>query len=79
MGSRGRSARGWNWSERGVYCYGPMPGRILTVEFDGAPAERDASVTAQELQASLRRMSGVEVEVTGAGRAATRWTDTPGR
>lgn len=67
--------RGWNWSERGVYCYGPMPGRVLTVEFDGPSAERDAPVTTQELQASLRRVSGVEVEVTGVRGAATRWTD----
>ncbi|MHA3701137.1 FAD-dependent monooxygenase [Jatrophihabitans sp. YIM 134969] len=67
--------RGWNWSTRGVYCYGPTPGRVLTVEFGGAPTERDAPVTADEVQRSLRRVTGLDVEVTGLRGAATRWTD----
>ncbi|MGK4578777.1 FAD-dependent monooxygenase [Kitasatospora sp. HPMI-4] len=65
---------GWNWTETGVYVHGPVPGRILTVEFDGPPADRDAPVTAEELQQSLRRVSGVDVTVTGV-RTATRFTD----
>ncbi|GAA2266286.1 MULTISPECIES: FAD-dependent oxidoreductase [Kitasatospora] len=65
---------GWNWTDTGVYVHGPIPGRILTVEFDGPPADRDAPVTAEELQRSLRRVSGVDVTITGV-RTATRFTD----
>ncbi len=65
---------GWNRGDTGVYVHGPMPGRILTVEFDGPPADRDAPVTGVELQESLRRCSGVDVTVTTV-LSATRWTD----
>ncbi len=65
---------GWNLTGTGVYAFGPGPGRILTVEFDGPPEDRDAPVTAAELQASLRNVSGAEVTVT-AVRSATRFTD----
>jgi len=65
---------GWNLTSTGVYAFGPAPGRILTVEFDGPPEDRDAPVTAAELQASLRNVSGTGVTVT-AVRSATRYTD----
>ncbi|MGW8503730.1 FAD-dependent oxidoreductase [Streptomyces sp. CLCI03] len=65
---------GWNATATGMYAHGPVPGRILTVEFDGPPAERGADVTAEELQTSLRRVSGAEVTITGV-RTATRFTD----
>jgi 2-polyprenyl-6-methoxyphenol hydroxylase-like FAD-dependent oxidoreductase len=65
---------GWNRTDTGIYVHGPVPGRILTVEFDGPPAERDAPVTAAELQESLRRTSGTQVTVT-AVISATRFTD----
>ncbi len=65
---------GWNLTGTGVYVFGPAPGRILTVEFHGPPGDRDAPVTAAELQASLRNVSGAEVTVT-AVRSATRYTD----
>ncbi len=65
---------GWNHTDTGMYVHGPMPGRILTVEFDGPPAAREAAVTAEELQASLRHVSGAEVTITGV-RTATRFTD----
>ncbi|MGW6576180.1 FAD-dependent oxidoreductase [Streptomyces sp. NPDC054945] len=65
---------GWNPTDTGMYVHGPMPGRILTVRFDGPPADRKAEVTAQELQASLRHVSGTEVTITGV-RTATRFTD----
>jgi 2-polyprenyl-6-methoxyphenol hydroxylase-like FAD-dependent oxidoreductase len=65
---------GWNRTERGTYVYGPVPGRILTVEFDGAPQDRDAPVTTAELQASLRFVSGADVTIT-AVHSATRFTD----
>jgi hypothetical protein len=65
---------GWNWTATGTYVHGPMPGRILTVEFDGPPADRDAPITAEELQASMRRVSGVDVTITKV-QSATRFTD----
>jgi hypothetical protein len=48
---------GWAWSTRGAYRYGPQPGRVVTVEFDGAPADRSAPVTLEQVQTSLRRVS----------------------
>ncbi|AOP51089.1 FAD-dependent oxidoreductase [Streptomyces lydicus] len=66
---------GWNWTETGTYVHGPMPGRILTVEFDGPPADREAPVTAQELEESLRKVSGVEGVRIHKVRTATRFTD----
>ncbi|MFJ9418469.1 FAD-dependent monooxygenase [Streptomyces sp. NPDC101227] len=66
---------GWNWTATGTYVHGPMPGRILTVEFDGPPADRSAPVTAEELQAALRHVSGVpDVTITKV-HSATRFTD----
>jgi 2-polyprenyl-6-methoxyphenol hydroxylase-like FAD-dependent oxidoreductase len=65
---------GWNFTGSGIYVHGPVPGRILTVEFDGPPAERDTPITAAELQESMRRTSGVEVTITGV-KSATRFTD----
>jgi 2-polyprenyl-6-methoxyphenol hydroxylase-like FAD-dependent oxidoreductase len=66
---------GWNWSTRGVYRYGPLPGIILTVEFQGPPADRTSEVTAAEIEASLQRTSGTDVKVTKMHGQATRWTD----
>ncbi|MEU5873453.1 FAD-dependent oxidoreductase [Glycomyces sp. NPDC047369] len=65
---------GWHTTPTGIYAHGPFPGRILTVELDGPPADRDAPVTAAELEASLRKVSGADVRVT-AVRTATRFTD----
>lgn len=65
---------GWNQTATGVYVFGPAPGRILTVEFDGPPADRDEPVTREELEASLRHVSGTGVRVTGV-LSATRFTD----
>ncbi len=53
---------------------GPIPGRILTAEFDGPPADREAPITLDVLQASLRKVSETDVTLT-AVHAATRWTD----
>ncbi|MFD5079434.1 FAD-dependent monooxygenase [Streptomyces sp. NPDC058371] len=65
---------GWNTTETGTYAHGPVPGRILTVEFDGPPADRETPVTAEELQTSLRHVSGADVTVTKV-HSATRFTD----
>ncbi|WP_052488714.1 FAD-dependent oxidoreductase [Streptomyces sp. 150FB] len=64
---------GWNWTRTGTYANGPGP-RVLTVEFDGPPADREAPVTAEELQAGMRAVSGVDVTVTKV-HTATRFTD----
>ena len=66
---------GWNWSTRGVYRYGPMPGIVLTVEFTGPPSDRTSEVTAAEIEESLQRTSGTDVKVTKMLGQATRWTD----
>ena len=68
-------ANGWAWSTRGAYRYGPQPGRVVTVEFGGAPADRSAPVTLEELQSTLRRVSGTDVTLTALRGTATRWTD----
>ena len=65
---------GWQHTPNGVYVYGPVPGRVRTVELDGPPADRDAPVTAAEMEASLRRVSGADVRVTEVTRG-TRFTD----
>jgi 2-polyprenyl-6-methoxyphenol hydroxylase-like FAD-dependent oxidoreductase len=65
---------GWQHTPTGVYVYGPVPGRVRTVELDGPPADRDAPVTAAEMEASLRRVSGVDVRVTEVTHG-TRFTD----
>ncbi|MDI5969155.1 FAD-dependent oxidoreductase [Streptomyces sp. SL13] len=71
----GKLADGWTWSARGAYRYGPQPGRVVTVEFTGAPADRSAPVTLEELQAGLRRVSGTDVTLTALRAAGSRWTD----
>ncbi|WP_218914655.1 FAD-dependent monooxygenase [Amycolatopsis endophytica] len=68
-------ADGWTWSARGAYRYGPQPGRVATVEFDGGPADRSAPVTLDEVQSSLRRVSGADVTLTALRATPTRWTD----
>ncbi|MFB7511359.1 FAD-dependent monooxygenase, partial [Streptomyces broussonetiae] len=80
-------ANGWAWSTRGAYRSGPQPGRVVTVEFDGTPATLPharprsrggspvAPVTLEEVQTSLRRVSGTDVTLTALRGTATRWSD----
>jgi len=49
---------------RGMVHVSMVPGEIATMEFDGGPEDRDAPMTAEEMQASIRRVSGVDVTVT---------------
>ncbi|MFD3405664.1 FAD-dependent monooxygenase [Kribbella sp. NPDC058693] len=65
---------GWHSTDTGIYAYGPIPGRILTVEFDGPPIDRDAPITAAELESSLRNVTGADVTITKV-ITATRFTD----
>lgn len=51
-----------------------VPGEISTNEFDGGPDERDVPVTAEEMQASIRRVSGVDATVTRLD-AGIRYSD----
>jgi 2-polyprenyl-6-methoxyphenol hydroxylase-like FAD-dependent oxidoreductase len=67
-------SHGWTRTVHGTYVNGPMPGRILTVEFNRPPEDRNSTVTLEELQTSLRKVSGTDVTLT-AVHAATRWTD----
>jgi 2-polyprenyl-6-methoxyphenol hydroxylase-like FAD-dependent oxidoreductase len=67
--------RGWQYSPNGVYVYGPTPGQVRTVELDGPPADRETPVTAAEMEASLRRVSGLDVRVTEVNSGGTRFTD----
>jgi 2-polyprenyl-6-methoxyphenol hydroxylase-like FAD-dependent oxidoreductase len=67
-------ASGWNRTNRGLYVNGPVPGRISLVEFCVAPADRDAPITLETLQTSLRNVSGTDVTLT-AVHVVTRWTD----
>lgn len=68
----GELNRGWNHTPTGVYASGPVKGRIMMIEYDGPPATRE--VTAEILEASLRRVSGRDVRIT-AVHTATVFTD----
>ncbi|MHA7985423.1 FAD-dependent monooxygenase [Rathayibacter sp. CAU 1779] len=64
---------GWHMTPIGVFRR--MPNNlILTAEFDGAPADRSAEITAEDLTGAIRRVTGVEATVTGV-ISATRFTD----
>ncbi|MEW9531663.1 FAD-dependent monooxygenase [Microbispora sp. NPDC049125] len=65
---------GWQATPTGVYAHGPVPGRILTVQFSGTPADRTTPVTPEELQESVRHVTGAPV-VVKAITSVTRFTD----
>ncbi|MFI6579532.1 FAD-dependent monooxygenase [Embleya sp. NPDC050493] len=65
---------GWNTTGTGIHAHGPMPGRILTVAFDGPSSDPEAPLTAGELRASVGTVSGVDVTVAKV-HIATRFTD----
>ncbi|RKH03283.1 FAD-dependent monooxygenase [Corallococcus carmarthensis] len=65
---------GWRRTGGGMMSYGPIPGRVAVLEFDGPPADREAPVTATEVEQSLRRVSGADVRIT-ALHSATRFSD----
>ncbi|MEU9155697.1 FAD-dependent monooxygenase [Streptomyces sp. NPDC048417] len=75
MSGSERLGKGWNTTDVGTYVNGPFPGRILTVEFEGPPADRSAPITAEELQAALRRVSGVPEVTIHEVHSSTRFTD----
>jgi 2-polyprenyl-6-methoxyphenol hydroxylase-like FAD-dependent oxidoreductase len=65
---------GWRRTATGMLAFGPVPGRIFLVEFDGPPIDRDAPITVAEVERALRRVSGADVTIT-AMKTATRFTD----
>src|SRR5262249_54465714 len=65
---------GWNRTSHGVFSYGPVPGRLVMIDFSGPPEDREALVTREEIEAVLRRVSGRDVRVT-AFESASRWAD----
>ena len=65
---------GWRRTSGGVFSYGPFPDRLVMLEFTGPPEEPQASVTREEIDAVLRRVSGADVRVT-ALTSGSRWTD----
>ncbi|WP_433465441.1 FAD-dependent monooxygenase [Spirillospora sp. CA-128828] len=70
----GFAPRGWTRFPSGLMVNGPVPGRLLMVEFDGPPADRDAPVTLDEIQAAARRITGTQVTLKSAS-SMTRFTD----
>lgn len=65
---------GWHRTSGGVFSYGPLPGWFVMLDFSGPPADREAPVTGEEIEAVLRRVSGADVRVHALERAS-RWTD----
>ncbi|GEL21908.1 FAD-dependent oxidoreductase [Pseudonocardia sulfidoxydans NBRC 16205] len=70
--------KGWHRTDHGMVVFGPDPRRVLTVEFDGPPTDRESPLDRAEMEASLRRVSGTDVTVT-ALLTGTRWTDNTRR
>jgi 2-polyprenyl-6-methoxyphenol hydroxylase-like FAD-dependent oxidoreductase len=65
---------GWRRTSDGVFSYGPVPGRLFMLDFSGPPEDRQAPVTLEEIEAVLRRISGVDVRVK-ALTSGSRWAD----
>lgn len=64
---------GRHYTATGMYTYQP-PGVIAMVDFDGGAYHRTQPITLEHVQTVVRRVSGIEVEVT-ALQLATTWTD----
>ncbi|MCX4746173.1 FAD-dependent monooxygenase [Kitasatospora sp. NBC_01287] len=64
---------GWHRLAGGVLQV--LPGRILAVEFDGPPADREQPVTKQEFADSLERITGRRIELTAEPTWLSRFTD----
>ncbi|MER7369503.1 FAD-dependent monooxygenase [Nonomuraea wenchangensis] len=65
---------GWFRKDNGLLVYEEGPPRFITLEFIGRPADRDAPITREEFQESLRRLSGTGVTVTKVHKI-NRFTD----
>lgn len=65
---------GWHRTPAGVFSYGAVPGRLFMIDFRGPPADRDRLVTPEEVEATLRHISGLDVRLTSF-TGGSRWTD----
>ncbi len=65
---------GWHRTSGGVFSYGPFPGRLFMLDFVGPPEDRQVTVTREEIEAVLRRISDTDVQVKGL-ESGSRWTD----
>ncbi|HEY9100877.1 FAD-dependent monooxygenase [Chitinimonas sp.] len=65
---------GWRRTATGVFAYGPIPGRLFMLDFSGPPTDREAPVTHEEIETTLRHISSADVRLK-ALQAANRWTD----
>jgi 2-polyprenyl-6-methoxyphenol hydroxylase-like FAD-dependent oxidoreductase len=64
---------GRTYTPTGMYTYA-KPGVIAMADFDGGAFHRTQPITLEHVQSVLRRISGVDVTLTGLKVAAT-WTD----
>lgn len=67
-------APGWHRTSTGVAAWAPGPTRVVSIEFDRTPRDRNAPVTLREVQDSLRRTSGVPLTLSDP-RSIARFTD----
>ena len=65
---------GWHRTSGGVFSYGPLPGRLVMLDFSGAPEDRDPTVTREEIETILRQVTGKEICVKTL-EVGSRWTD----
>jgi 2-polyprenyl-6-methoxyphenol hydroxylase-like FAD-dependent oxidoreductase len=65
---------GWHRTSGGMFSFGPLPGRLVMLDFSGPPEDRQAPVTRKEIEAVLRRITGLDIRVN-ALESASRWTD----
>lgn len=69
-----RMQRGWYRTAAGMMAFGLGVNRLFTIEFDTPPVDRLTPITAQEVQDSIRRAGGVNVELVELV-SADRFTD----
>jgi 2-polyprenyl-6-methoxyphenol hydroxylase-like FAD-dependent oxidoreductase len=65
---------GFRHTSGGMFAFGFMPNRLIMLDFSGPPADREAPVAREEVEAVLRRVSGADVRVTSLENGS-RWTD----
>lgn len=70
----GGLAPGFHLTPRGFYRYGPAPGRVGVVDFDGGRFDRSSEITREDLQGMLQRVSGTRVRLKSV-EIATSYTD----
>ncbi|MBO9581306.1 MAG: FAD-dependent monooxygenase [Sphingobium sp.] len=70
-----RLPRGATRTQAGVVMNGPRPRWLAMHDYSGPPADREAPVTREEIEAVLRRISGADVRVTAIDQA-NRFSDS---